>query len=153
MTVADLFITNGIVLTMDPQRPMIDNGAVAITGDTITAVDSAASLGTLAARETIDAAGGIIMPGLVNTHTHAAMTLFRGLADDLPLMTWLNDHIFPGRGAPGSGQGPCRQPSGVRRNDPLRHDLLLRHVPVRGDRVARAASDGRDACRGGGGAL
>ena len=95
MTVADLLITNGIVLTMDPQRPMIDNGAVAITGDTITAVDSVAGLGTLAARETIDAAGGIIMPGLINTHTHAAMTLFRGLADDLPLMTWLNEHIFP----------------------------------------------------------
>ena len=45
--------------------------------------------------ETVDANGGIVMPGLVNTHTHLPMTLFRGLADDLPLMTWLNDHIFP----------------------------------------------------------
>jgi 5-methylthioadenosine/S-adenosylhomocysteine deaminase len=80
---------------MDADQRMIDNGAVAVTGDTITGVDSAASLGPLAAREIIDAAGGIIMPGLVNTHTHAAMTLFRGLADDLPLMTWLNEHIFP----------------------------------------------------------
>ena len=95
MTVADLLITNGIVLTMDPFNRMIDNGAVVITGDTITAVDSVAGLGPVAARETIDVAGGIIMPGLVNTHTHAAMTLFRGLADDLPLMTWLNEHIFP----------------------------------------------------------
>ena len=43
----------------------------------------------------IDAAGGIVMPGLINTHTHLPMTLFRGLADDLPLMTWLNEHIFP----------------------------------------------------------
>ena len=95
MTVADLLITNGIVLTMDADHRMIDNGAVAVTGDTITAVDSTARMGQTAARETIDAAGGIIMPGLVNTHTHAAMTLFRGLADDLPLMTWLNEHIFP----------------------------------------------------------
>jgi len=95
MTVADLLITNGIVLTMDADGRIIDNGAVAITGDTITAVDSTARLLPLAAREIIDAAGGIIMPGLVNTHTHAAMTLFRGLADDLPLMNWLSEHIFP----------------------------------------------------------
>ena len=45
-------------------------------------------------RITIDAKGGLILPGLVNGHTHAAMTLFRGLADDLPLMQWLNDYIF-----------------------------------------------------------
>jgi 5-methylthioadenosine/S-adenosylhomocysteine deaminase len=95
MTAADLLITNGIVLTMDADGRMIDNGAVAVTGDTITAVDSVARMGPLVAREIIDAAGGIIMPGLVNTHTHAAMTLFRGLADDLPLMTWLDEHIFP----------------------------------------------------------
>jgi 5-methylthioadenosine/S-adenosylhomocysteine deaminase len=47
------------------------------------------------ASETIDARSGLIMPGLVNAHTHAAMSLFRGLADDLPLKTWLEDHIFP----------------------------------------------------------
>jgi 5-methylthioadenosine/S-adenosylhomocysteine deaminase len=58
-------------------------------------VGPADTVASLPARETIDAAGGIIMPGLVNTHTHAAMTLFRGLADDLPLMDWLNDYIFP----------------------------------------------------------
>ena len=92
---ADLTITNGIVMTMDPHGRVIENGAVAVCGDTITAVGPAADVETRFARETIDAAGGIIMPGLINTHTHAAMTLFRGLADDLPLMTWLNDHIFP----------------------------------------------------------
>lgn len=43
----------------------------------------------------LDAGGGLIMPGLVNAHCHAAMVLFRGLADDLPLMTWLNEHMFP----------------------------------------------------------
>jgi len=95
MTDVDLLVTNGIVMTMDDRCRIISNGAVAVTGDTITAVDATAAVGHPAARQTIDAAGGIIMPGLVNTHTHAAMTLFRGLADDLPLMTWLNDHIFP----------------------------------------------------------
>jgi 5-methylthioadenosine/S-adenosylhomocysteine deaminase len=96
MTAAmDLLITNGVVMTMDTDGRIIPKGAVAVTGDTITAVGTAADLRTTSARETIDAAGGIIMPGLVNTHTHAAMTLFRGLADDLPLMDWLNDHIFP----------------------------------------------------------
>jgi 5-methylthioadenosine/S-adenosylhomocysteine deaminase len=95
MSDVDLLITNGIVMTMDDGGRIIDSGAVAVTGDTITAVDAAAGMGRPAARQTIDAAGGIIMPGLVNTHTHAAMTLFRGLADDLPLMTWLSEHIFP----------------------------------------------------------
>ncbi len=94
-TTVDLLITNGIVMTMDPDGRAIENGAVAICGDTITAVGPAAVIGSVCAKETIDAAGGIIMPGLVNTHTHAAMTLFRGLADDLPLMDWLNGHIFP----------------------------------------------------------
>jgi 5-methylthioadenosine/S-adenosylhomocysteine deaminase len=88
-------ITNGIVMTVDPDHRVIQHGAVAVVGDTITAVGPAATVASLPARETIDAAGGIIMPGLVNTHTHAAMTLFRGLADDLPLMDWLNDYIFP----------------------------------------------------------
>ena len=91
----DLMITNGIVMTMDSQRRVIDNGTVVVTADTIAAIGSSTQIGSLPTKETIDAAGGIIMPGLVNTHTHAAMTLFRGLADDLPLMTWLNDHIFP----------------------------------------------------------
>jgi 5-methylthioadenosine/S-adenosylhomocysteine deaminase len=92
---ADLLITNGIVMTVDPDHRVIQHGAVAVVGDTITAVGPADTVASLPARETIDAAGGIIMPGLVNTHTHAAMTLFRGLADDLPLMDWLNDYIFP----------------------------------------------------------
>ncbi len=92
---ADLVVTNGIVMTMDPNARVIDKGAVAVVGDTITAVGPAGEIGVTPATQTIDAGGGIIMPGLVNTHTHAAMTLFRGLADDLPLMDWLNDHIFP----------------------------------------------------------
>ena len=52
----------------------------------------------LTARETIDATGQVVMPGLINTHTHAPMVLYRGLADDLALMDWLQKYIFPGRG-------------------------------------------------------
>ncbi len=91
----DILICNGRVLTMDPDQTVISDGAVAIRGNHIAAVGASATVGTGSARKVIDAGGGIIMPGLVNTHTHAAMTLFRGLADDVPLMSWLNDYIFP----------------------------------------------------------
>lgn len=92
----DIMIRNGTVLTMDSQYTMIEMGAVAVSADRIVEIGTEVSLtGSYQAAKTIDARGGIIMPGLVNTHTHAAMTCFRGLADDLPLMTWLQDHIFP----------------------------------------------------------
>jgi len=92
---ADILITNGIVLTMNETSDEIASGAVAIIEDRITAVGSADECSDWRASKMIDARGGIIMPGLVNTHTHAAMTCFRGIADDLPLMTWLDDYIFP----------------------------------------------------------
>ena len=92
---ADLLISNGIVLTMDAAGTRIDGGAVAITGERIAAIGPAADFTAWSVGRRIDAGGGIVMPGLVNAHTHAAMTCFRGLADDLPLMTWLDDHIFP----------------------------------------------------------
>ncbi len=92
---ADILVTNGTVLTLDAGNTEIINGAVAIAKDTITAVGPADEFGDWSVSQVIDASGGIIMPGLINSHTHAAMTCFRGLADDLPLMTWLNDHIFP----------------------------------------------------------
>jgi len=92
----DLLITNGSDLTMDPQGTPIEKGAVAVSGDHIVEVGKEDALtASYQAAKTIDARGGIIMPGLINAHTHAAMTCFRGLADDLPLMTWLNDYIFP----------------------------------------------------------
>ena len=93
--IADILISNGIVLTMNETADEIQKGAVAIKGDKIVAVDHAGEFSDWKASKTIDAHAGIIMPGLVNTHTHAAMTCFRGIADDLPLMTWLDDHIFP----------------------------------------------------------
>jgi len=92
---ADLLITNGIVLQMDAENTRIQNGAVAVVKDKIVAVGTRDEFANWNAVRVIDAEGGIIMPGLVNAHTHAAMTCFRGLADDLPLMTWLNEHIFP----------------------------------------------------------
>ncbi|MGE0083655.1 MAG: amidohydrolase [Desulfococcaceae bacterium] len=95
MKQADILICNGMVLTMNPEQTQIQNGAVAVIGSKIAAVERAAFFSDWTAARVIDAKRGIIMPGLVNTHTHAAMTCFRGLADDLPLMNWLHDHIFP----------------------------------------------------------
>lgn len=95
VTAADLIILNGTVITMDHKDTLIKNGAVAVKGEKIIAAGEADGFVSWKASKTIDAGGGIIMPGLINTHTHASMTIFRGLADDLPLMTWLNDHIFP----------------------------------------------------------
>jgi len=92
---ADILVTNGTVLTLDASDTEIIKGAVAIDKDIITAVGPADDFLDLNPSQIIDAHGGIIMPGLINSHTHAAMTCFRGLADDLQLMTWLNDHIFP----------------------------------------------------------
>jgi 5-methylthioadenosine/S-adenosylhomocysteine deaminase len=91
-----LVVTNGHVVTVDRDRRVIATGAVAIDGRDIVAVDTADAIRTrFTGRDTIDAAGGVIMPGLINTHTHAPMVLFRGLADDLALMDWLQKYIFP----------------------------------------------------------
>ena len=94
----DLIITNGTILTMDKQDRVLANGTICIKGDTITRIFSMEEIDPkvlFKAERTIDALGGIVLPGLINGHTHAAMSLFRGLADDLPLMEWLNDYIFP----------------------------------------------------------
>jgi len=92
----DAVIHNGILVTVDESMRIIQKGWIGIQAGIIRAIeDSLPDMALPDARLTIDAAGGIVMPGLVNTHTHLPMTLFRGLADDLPLMDWLNDHIFP----------------------------------------------------------
>jgi 5-methylthioadenosine/S-adenosylhomocysteine deaminase len=91
-----LVITNGIVVTMDAAGRTIDNGAVAIDGTDIVAVDFADAIAReFRGAETIDATDQVVMPGLVNTHTHAPMVLYRGLADDMGLMEWLTKYIFP----------------------------------------------------------
>jgi len=91
-----LLITGAWVLTQNPDREVFSPGAVALKGDEIAAVGPAAALQqNYAAAKVLDYPQGLIIPGLINAHTHAAMSLFRGLADDLPLKEWLTDHIFP----------------------------------------------------------
>jgi 5-methylthioadenosine/S-adenosylhomocysteine deaminase len=91
-----LVITGGTVVTMDGGRRVLANGAVAVDGTDIVAVDSADMIARqFRGGQTIDAAGHVVLPGLVNTHTHAPMVLYRGLADDLALMEWLTKYMFP----------------------------------------------------------
>lgn len=93
MPLCDILLTNAIVLTMDEQFTVHAQGAVAVTGDSIVAVGPDAM--GWSARETIDCAGRVVMPGLVNAHTHVAMSLLRGLADDLRLDVWLMGYMMP----------------------------------------------------------
>src|SRR5205085_4808299 len=69
--------------------------AIAISGSSIVQVGTAAELSGLRARQTINAAGKVVIPGLINTHTHVPMSLFRGIADDMDLQEWLTKYIFP----------------------------------------------------------
>lgn len=92
---ADMLITNGMILTVDAQGTCIENGAVAVADGRIAAIGTALDFKNFKAGKTIDAQGKLIMPGLVNAHTHMPMSLFRGLSDDLPLDKWLQEHIFP----------------------------------------------------------
>ncbi|MCX5870320.1 MAG: amidohydrolase [Deltaproteobacteria bacterium] len=93
---ADLLITGLWLLPTARQQDAIAGGGVAVAGDRIIAIGQARELAaSYPNAERIHEKHGLIMPGLVNTHTHAPMSCFRGLADDLPLMTWLQEHIFP----------------------------------------------------------
>ncbi len=93
----DIVIHNGTVLTVDDQFTILENGLICIVDGRIVRIAPISSDDRPIpdAKKVIDAAGGIILPGLVNTHTHLPMTLFRGLADDLPLNQWLEEVIFP----------------------------------------------------------
>lgn len=96
---ADILIRNAVVVTVNPDFEIIENGAVAIKDGHIDFVGADGDGNPAGARQVIDACGGIVMPGLVNTHTHLPMSLFRGLADDLALDKWLTGHIFPAEAA------------------------------------------------------
>jgi 5-methylthioadenosine/S-adenosylhomocysteine deaminase len=91
-----LILTGGIVVTMDSSGGVLTPGAVAIDGRDIAAVGTPEAIAArFSARDSIDTSGQVVMPGLINTHTHAPMVLYRGLADDLALMEWLQKYIFP----------------------------------------------------------
>ena len=91
-----LVVTNAIVVTVDGTRRILSPGGIAIDGTDIVGVGSAAEIAAgFQGRQTIDGTGQILLPGLVNTHTHAAMVLLRGLGNDLALMDWLQKYIFP----------------------------------------------------------
>ena len=93
---ADILFLNGRVLTLDAASTIFDPGGIAIIGGKIEATGPTDEIeSAFESSETLDISGCVALPGLVNAHTHAAMTLFRGLADDLPLMDWLQHHIFP----------------------------------------------------------
>src|SRR5436853_4848199 len=95
-TAVDLIVRGGTVVTMDGARRVIEDGGVAVKGGRIVAVGRAAEIDrAYAAREVVNAGGKVIIPGLINGHTHVPMTLFRGLADDLDLQEWLTKYIFP----------------------------------------------------------
>jgi len=92
----DTIIHNGIIVTVNRDFDVINDGLICIKDGIIEIVSSRpANHIPSGAKDIIDAKGGIIMPGLVNTHTHLPMTLLRGIADDLPLFDWLNRYIFP----------------------------------------------------------
>lgn len=96
----DILITGGTLLTMEAPSKIVEAPVIGIRDGKILFVEKGdpPPEHLHEARDVIDAAGCMVLPGLVNTHTHLPMVLFRGLADDLPLMSWLNDHIFPAEG-------------------------------------------------------
>ena len=92
----DIVIHNGTLITINSDFDIINDGVLCIKNDKLAKIEPRKNHVPLPEGEKIiDARGGIIMPGLVNTHTHLPMALFRGLADDLPLTKWLNEYIFP----------------------------------------------------------
>ena len=93
---ADFLLTNAIVLSMDEDLNQFEPGAVAISGDSILAIGQEREIvNSVEAQETIDCEGKVVMPGLINAHTHVPMTLMRGLADDLRLDVWLMGYMMP----------------------------------------------------------
>jgi 5-methylthioadenosine/S-adenosylhomocysteine deaminase len=96
----DLVVTHGTIVTMDPARRVIDDGVIAVNGDSIAFVGTAADFHAqaakgLTAKQSIDAKGTLLIPGLINGHTHIPMVLLRGLVDDVTLDDWLRKYIFP----------------------------------------------------------
>src|SRR4029077_12367173 len=93
---ASLIVVGGTVITENSTRQVLSPGAIALDGTDILDVGAPESIASrYNAAATIDARDQVVLPGLINTHTHAPMVMFRGLADDLALMDWLQKYIFP----------------------------------------------------------
>lgn len=100
ITTADIRINARWLIPIEPAGAVLEHQAIIIQGAQIAAVTSQSEADRkFRTRETVNLPHHVVMPGLINMHGHAAMSLFRGLADDLPLMTWLNEHIWPAEGA------------------------------------------------------
>ncbi|MFN2492397.1 MAG: amidohydrolase family protein [Pyrinomonadaceae bacterium] len=92
----DLLVLNGTLVTMDNDRRVIQGGGIAVDGGRIVAVGGRQEIAaSYTSAQIVDATGRVVIPGLINGHTHIPMTLFRGLADDLDLQDWLTKYIFP----------------------------------------------------------
>lgn len=100
ITAADIRINTRWLIPIEPAGVVLEHQAIIIQGAQIAAITPQAEADLrFRTRETVTLQHHVVMPGLINTHGHAAMSLFRGMADDLPLMTWLNEHIWPVEGA------------------------------------------------------
>jgi 5-methylthioadenosine/S-adenosylhomocysteine deaminase len=96
MKQVELLVLGGTLVSMDQQRRVIQDAGVAVAGGRIVAVGTRSEIASqYSAAQTVEANGKLIVPGLINGHTHIPMTLFRGLADDLDLQDWLTKYIFP----------------------------------------------------------
>jgi len=92
---ADLLIQNALIVTIDKDERIIETGSIIVSQGKIVAIGDVEISKGFIIKKTIDAKGNIVMPGLINAHTHIPMTMFRGMADDMPLQKWLNEYIFP----------------------------------------------------------
>ena len=96
MNHCDTLLHAGLLITQDEQRRILENTSLAIRDGLIVAIgESAAMRARWQAAATLDCSRMLVLPGLVNAHTHVAMTILRGLADDMPLIDWLTRRIFP----------------------------------------------------------
>ena len=96
MEKVDLIIRADYLLTMEGDLSVIRDGAVAVSGTSITDAGLYADIAKkYSSDKIIEGKNKVVFPGLINTHSHAAMVYFRGIADDLPLQDWLEKHIWP----------------------------------------------------------
>jgi cytosine/adenosine deaminase-related metal-dependent hydrolase len=93
---ADLLVGGGIVVTMGPDRAIVDDGAVAVVADRIAAVGKRAELErAFAPHRAVDARGGLILPGLIDGHHHPGQYLSKGIGDDVGILTWMYERVYP----------------------------------------------------------